>query len=275
MNSDNPLVSIIMPAYNAEKYIAEAIESVLNQTYINWELLITDDGSTDGTSQICSRYLLVDKRIKYIKTLNKGVSAARNNGLERADGEYITFLDADDTIPNYSIKERVEYLEEHNAIDAVHGEISIRDEFLKIEFKVFKPFYYKNLFKKVLRLDSRLAFNPGYLIKRDKLGKTKFKEGMTHAEDILFLITLCSKNTSFAFIPKTMYYYRTTQTSAMSNMICWRKGYLDLLHNIKDIPSISYGDTIVMRIKIARMLTSYHIKNGDLFGLIDIFKILF
>ena len=93
----DPLVSVIMPAYNAEKYISESIESVLTQSYQNWELLITDDRSNDNTQQIVEEYCARDKRIKYfINKENGGAGVARNNSIENASGRFIAFLDADD-----------------------------------------------------------------------------------------------------------------------------------------------------------------------------------
>ncbi|QWV04245.1 glycosyltransferase [Pseudoalteromonas shioyasakiensis] len=92
-----PLVSIIMPAYNSEKYISESIESVLKQTYHNWELLITDDRSQDSTRTIVESYLKKDARIKlFINTENSGAGAARNNSIKQANGRFIAFLDSDD-----------------------------------------------------------------------------------------------------------------------------------------------------------------------------------
>ena len=164
----------------------------------------------------------------------------------------------------------MKFLENSKNIDVVHGIISIRDEELKNETKSYRPFFYKNVLKNTLHLDKRMFFNPGYMIKKDKLNNIRFQEGMTHSEDILFLLRLAFTNVIFGFIPKTMYYYRVTETSAMSNMVGWRQGYFDLL---KNITFISYIDTVVMRIKIAKMLTLWHIRNKNFIGLIDILKV--
>lgn len=90
------MISIIIPVYNSEKYIGECIQSVLNQTYDNFELIIVDDGSTDNSYKICQEYSEKDCRIKLVKKKNGGVSSARYEGLKTAQGEYITFLDNDD-----------------------------------------------------------------------------------------------------------------------------------------------------------------------------------
>ena len=93
---EKPLVSVIMPAYNSEKYIGKSIESVLAQDYEKFELIIVDDGSQDGTKRIAEQYAKSDVRIKLLEQANQGVSVARNKGLDTATGEYVAFLDSDD-----------------------------------------------------------------------------------------------------------------------------------------------------------------------------------
>ena len=113
------MVSIIMPAYNAEKDIGECIDSILRQTFTDWELIIVDDGSTDRTAAVCERYAAEDRRIRVIRQENRGVSGARNRGLESVAGEFIAFVDADDLLPPDSISARMELI--GNADIAVAG----------------------------------------------------------------------------------------------------------------------------------------------------------
>ena len=95
MSNEN-LVSVIMPAFNVEQYIAESVESVKKQSYQNWELIIINDGSTDDTRALAEKYSSNDQRIRCISKENEGVAVARNTGLAQAKGSYIAFLDADD-----------------------------------------------------------------------------------------------------------------------------------------------------------------------------------
>ncbi|MFK5976789.1 MAG: glycosyltransferase family A protein [Sulfurovum sp.] len=271
MNKLSPLVSIITPAYNAEKYIAEAIESVIDQSYTNWELIIINDGSSDSTEDIIKSFR--DSRIKLINQSNGGVSSARNRGLKIARGEYITFLDADDKLPQNSIKVRVEYLLKYLNIDAVHGVVSIRDNSLEEELKTYKPFDYPSVLDKALRLDSKIFFNPCYMVRYSKIGDTRFKEGMTHCEDIFFLITLFSNNITYASLSETVYHYRVFKSSAMSNMEGLIKGYFELIDNVMKMPSISYFDTVVMRFKIMRVLISWYVRNKNFAGFKKVFKV--
>ena len=93
-----PLVSIIVPVYQVKDYIGECVESLLRQTYTNLEILLVDDGSTDGSGAICDEYARRDNRIRVIHQENQGLSAARNTGLDRAAGEYVAFVDSDDAV---------------------------------------------------------------------------------------------------------------------------------------------------------------------------------
>ena len=92
------LISIIVPVYKAEKYLSECIDSIISQTYENFELILIDDGSPDNSGKICDEYAEKDKRIKVIHKENAGVSSARNIGLDNASGEYIAFIDSDDFV---------------------------------------------------------------------------------------------------------------------------------------------------------------------------------
>ena len=91
-------ISVIIPVYNAEKYISDCLESVVRQTYKNLEILLIDDGSKDGSAGICQEWCKKDARIRLLQKENGGVSSARNLGLQEASGEYVTFVDADDWI---------------------------------------------------------------------------------------------------------------------------------------------------------------------------------
>jgi glycosyltransferase involved in cell wall biosynthesis len=112
------LVSIIIPAYNAERYICQTIESVLTQSYPQWELIIVNDGSTDRTAEIVAQY--TDPRLTVIHQANEGISAARNTALEQAQGEFVAFLDADDLYLPDHLKVTVGYLQTHLNCDGVY-----------------------------------------------------------------------------------------------------------------------------------------------------------
>lgn len=103
IGENSPAVSVIVPVYNAEKFLRECVESVLAQSFTDWELILVDDGSTDASPDICRNYAQKDKRIKVITKPNGGLSSARNAGLDKACGNYLFFLDSDDELYPYSL----------------------------------------------------------------------------------------------------------------------------------------------------------------------------
>lgn len=119
------LISVIVPAYNCEKYLEASIKSVIKQTYKNFELLIIDDGSTDNTSLLCEELKVLDNRIKVFHKGNGGLSDARNYGIKRAKGKYICFLDADDTYNKNYLSELLRLIKENNVLLAVCGYIEV------------------------------------------------------------------------------------------------------------------------------------------------------
>lgn len=108
------LVTVIIPVYNVEKYLSECIESIIGQTYNNIEIIIVDDGSSDGSREVAERLSRDYKNITVIAQANKGVSEARNNGLDRAHGKYVLFIDADDTIEPTFIEKHIKALENND-----------------------------------------------------------------------------------------------------------------------------------------------------------------
>ena len=110
------LVSIITPCYNGEKYLAETIESVLSQTYPDWEMLIVDDGSSDRSAEIAQRYADADPRVIVMRQRNKGSAAARNKGIRYARGQYIALLDADDLWDARFLEKQIAFLREKQAV---------------------------------------------------------------------------------------------------------------------------------------------------------------
>ena len=151
MMEKQPLVSVIIPCYNGEKFIGEAIESVLNQTYKNWELIIVNDGSIDNSKKIIDNYLS-DKRIKYIKSKNnKGIPVTRNIGIKSSKGKYIAFLDQDDIWMKKKIEKQLNLFSKKNEkLGLIFGDIlNINSEGKKI--KEIKPQISNNNIMEILK----------------------------------------------------------------------------------------------------------------------------
>ena len=121
----NPIVSIITPCYNQGPFLAEALESVLAQTFSLWECLIINDGSTDNTEEVALKYTMKDSRFIYIHQENLGVIAARNNGIRKSRGKYILPLDGDDKITNKYLEKAIEVLEHNDDVKIVYGDVEV------------------------------------------------------------------------------------------------------------------------------------------------------
>ena len=127
-----PVVSVILTVYNRENYLRRSIDSLLNQSYKNWELIAIDDGSEDKSFGILQEYSFRDERIKVFKHKNMKLPLSRNRGLKAASGKYITFLDSDDEYKRDHLKQRINFLGKHPEIDLLHGGVEvIGDEFVR------------------------------------------------------------------------------------------------------------------------------------------------
>ncbi len=161
-----PKVSVIIPTYNRARYITRAIDSVLAQTYKDWELIIVDDGSTDNTRDVVEPYLK-DKRIRYVWQENRGVSAARNKGLDLAQGEYIAFLDSDDFYLPEKLMHSIEILDKYSNVVLVSSNSYVVSNAKLKEYSYREIMHYWNAIpKEVYPVGSfGIHFNNGLLIK--------------------------------------------------------------------------------------------------------------
>lgn len=206
------MCSIIMPAYNSEKYIAEATESVLKQTYTNWELLIVNDCSTDNTEQIIKSYQPKETRIKLINQKeNQGVANARNTGIQNAKGKYIAFLDADDIWQEEKLQKQIQILQNSNA-DITYTAYLMIDE----TGKTIK----KRSVKKTLKLKDLLKENSiifsSVVCKKESLMDKNFKSEWYH-EDYIFLLDLSKESKNFVGINESLMQYRVHQRGRSFN----------------------------------------------------------
>ena len=227
------LISIIVPIYKVEKYLCECIDSVLAQTYENFELILVDDGSPDNCGKICDEYAKKDSRIKVFHKENGGVSSARNVGLDNAKGEYITFIDSDDFVDKQYLERLYVDLKENGA-DVSICKISCYNEgatYLKRDVfpgkavitenkKEFENFIcrYFSLKKYIMGSACRSLY------KKYILEKHRFDESLKICEDLLFLIGAFCQTKKISFIKSPLYYYRVNEESALHT---YKKNYLE------------------------------------------------
>ena len=150
------LISAIVPVYNVEKYLYRCVDSILKQTYENFELILIDDGSPDNCSQMCDELSEKDSRIKVIHQENQGLSAARNSGIKIAKGNYLTFIDSDDWISNTMFEDLINLIKEKNAdISICNFIVTDGNAIYKKNTKAEEKLYSKDEFMKIiLRVNS-------------------------------------------------------------------------------------------------------------------------
>ncbi|MCI2048615.1 MAG: glycosyltransferase [Lachnospiraceae bacterium] len=213
-------ISIIVPFYNAESTLETCVQSVLLQTWDNWELLLVDDGSADGSPDLADTLADSDGRIRVRHTENHGVSRARNEGLKMAGGRYVTFLDADDRMAPDMLKKL------HAVIIKSGAEIAGCSFHTFTDFKAQPPEETEEqeegkeavmdgtmfVRRRLLRGDTRIWSK---LFLREKLGGGQFREDMTIGEDMLFLLSCMENCTKVAAIPDRLYYYYVNPKGAM------------------------------------------------------------
>lgn len=189
------LVSIIMPLYNGEKFLKITLESVLKQTYKNWELLITNDGSKDNSPKIVEEYIKNNKRIKLFNQINKGSAAARNNSLKEAKGKYIVFLDSDDIWEDNFLEEQIKFLKEKN-ISLVFSSYRRINEDGK---EILDPFIVpeKVSYKDLLKTCSLTCLTSIY--DREKTGIIFFNEELKSLRDDYVMWLTMLKKIDFAY----------------------------------------------------------------------------
>lgn len=210
--------SIIVPVYNAEQFLERCIKSLIGQTYKNFEVIFINDGSSDTSGDILKKYCTSDKRLKLIERTNQGVSSARNEGIERAIGEYVIFVDADDYVEKNLLEkisecsskaEMIMYnFKDNGIVNKVEKEVppfcdDVSESAILISgLNSFRGFVWNKAFKRNI------------VIKND----IKFKDDIHMCEDLCFCIDFLEKNITTAFILEPLYYYEHRGVSASANI---------------------------------------------------------
>ncbi len=209
------LISVIIPVYNVEEYINECVDSVINQTYKNLEIILVDDGSTDNSSKICDEYAKLDKRIKSIHQQNQGAAEARNNGLKVSKGKYIAFIDSDDYVSNDFIYSLYNNLIKNKADISACGYCEYYNNG-KINYKNFR-----NIKRKYNKMEALIFLNVlGYfdvgpwnkLYKKELFDKYKFPKNKI-AEDWRIMFKIIDQIDYLYYDSAEKYFYRYREGS--------------------------------------------------------------
>jgi len=220
MRDKSELISVIVPIYNAEKYLEKCLASITRQTYTCLEIILVDDGSNDQSKKICDSYAKKDERIQVIHKENQGVSAARNDGIKKATGDYIAFIDADD----YIFPEYFDYLyvllKKHDADIACCNLYKMWDtETVPIfdDSEIEMVFTAEEALQDFL-YNKNITGHPFLkLYKRDLIGQLFFPEKMYYGEDIFFVFHTLQKCRNVVYGSKVLYIYIQNDASATHN----------------------------------------------------------
>lgn len=215
------LISIIVPVYNVKAYLNQCVNSLLKQTYQEFEVILVDDGSTDGSSQICEQYVGMDVRIQVIHQENQGPAVARNTGIEIAKGDYLMFVDADDYISEDCLLMMMKTAEEY------------RSDFVASQFVTVKNFHMPVVVKnnrkpqiltpeqaiETMLLADKFDVSPWAKLYRAELFREiRYPEGKIY-EDLGTTYKILAKCQRPVYLPEILYYYRLRKNSIMDNHV--------------------------------------------------------
>ena len=232
MGDSKELISIIVPIYNTDCYLRQCLDSIINQSYKNFEVLLVNDGSVDDSAMICKEFAEKDSRIRYFEKENGGVSSARNLGLKNVKGNYITFVDSDDWIEENYLEVLYNALKE-NEVDVA---ISTHKDFNMDDNLYYLPFYseeqlhtldigkvsrdeFLELFPELSSLNHDFNCAVSKLFKADVVKNLLFDESINYGEDLDFFFNLYLNVSSIYYVNQPTYIYRQHQTSASNNCL--------------------------------------------------------
>ena len=237
------LISIIVPIYNVENYLRQCLDSILNQTYQNFECLLINDGSPDNSADICREYVSKDSRFRYFEKENGGVSSARNLGIEHSKGEYITFIDSDDWVDSDYLEVLYNSLVDERADIAIstYKQFNMDDNCYYVHS--YQRGYEKRIFEKyqlieelpvLERYDQSYGLTFGKIISKKALGIIRFNEYTTLCEDMEFWYKLYLVSNKIIYINKDTYNYRKYENASLKHIDAKNK-YSDIQQRLSFI----------------------------------------
>ena len=264
----NPMISVIVPIYNAEKYLDKCIDSIVNQTYKNLEIILVDDGSPDHCPSICDKWAEKDSRIKVIHKENEGVSKARNTALDCMNGSYATFIDSDDFVSPDMLETMLTEALKEAADMVICGFNFVFYDTGKTE-KVFcaEKLYTDNQILNSYISDDIRPEACAKLINRDVINHIRFDEGVGYAEDLLFNYYVLKQCKAVKCIEECLYYY--VQSSGNSSTTAYMTDDRAKSYNVTNIivedmrNSDLYNVAVWRHVRTLYALISRVIKSND------------
>jgi len=263
-----PLISIITATYNDDRFLADTIRSVIEQTHSNWEWIIVNNGSTDTTQEILDG--LDESRIYAIHLNdNLGVSGGRNCALQQAKGAFFCFLDGDDLLTPNSLQSRLDRFTS-DQVEFVDGAVDQFDNQTGEVIHTYVPKYKGQPFERLLSLDGSVFMGNTWMIRKMPGKNYSFRQGLTHGEELLFYVQVCQSGL-FDYTPETILKYRRHQSSAMSNLHGLLKGYKEIKLGLQEM-NIAPDHIRLFGRKSASIMFKSYLKKGQVW---DAFRAYF
>lgn len=233
-----PLISVITPCFNQARYLTEALDSVLGQTYTNWECIVVNDGSTDGTEAVALQFCHKDARIRYVRKSNGGLSSARNTGLRNTRGHWVQFLDADDILEPTKFEKHLRHIRESGSAS---GMVSYCDykrghqSNIRVEVGGYVDCHFKSrecLKELIVRWEDDLSIPAhcflfsGVFFSHDGI---TFDESLSNHEDFDCWLRIFALNPRVIYIDEKLCIYRMSDGSMSCNMALMGDGFLQLI----------------------------------------------
>lgn len=255
-------VSVIVPVYNAQKYLARCVESLLAQSYKDLEIILVDDGSTDNSPSLCDEFAKMDSRVKVIHKQNGGAGLARNTGLENATGKYLTFVDSDDYIDNTTVEKCMTAQIEHNADLVMFGRFNqsasgqitpkavLCDKLCfegdEVVFDVLSGLF---TYKMGVGISCWGKMYNAELIKANNI--SFYSERELLSEDAFFMLELFAHIKRVALVPQSLYYYCQNENSLSRGYKMGRQALCDnfLVQSSKLCTDLKYPDIVLQNLK--------------------------
>ena len=272
---ENELISIVVPIYNVENYLRMCLDSIQNQTYQNFECLLINDGSPDNSADICREYLAKDARFRYFEKENGGSSSARNFGIERSEGEYVTFVDSDDWLEHDALQLLYDALKKENA-DISIGRYNCYDE-SRYQYLFYDSNPDDSLEviegKEIIDREGVEEMKTGNwtvaylkLIKRELLQDLPFPIGKM-AEDTYWTWKVLLKASKVVYLNRCIYWYRVGLTGTLSNTWSEKRIYDEIEareEKISILASLDYDLTnhiLVYKNRLQRVIAKLEVQN--------------
>lgn len=243
-------ISVIVPAYNVESYLKQCLDSIVGQAFSNLEIILVNDGSTDGSGRICDEFAVKDSRIKVIHQENAGASSARNSGIEVATGDYLTFVDSDDWLDTEMYRKMTEAAKSSRSADVIMCDfLNVKpDKIEKISADLRKGYYekqdiIKEIYPKLIMIENfgrvPIASACICLFKNSlfKENSIRFDKKLKYSEDNLFMTEIILKADSFLYLKdEYFYHYRQYDTSRSKKYNDkWWSNFLYLSQNLEKL----------------------------------------